>query len=101
MAAMINFAEKLLNKELKGFNVINLGTEEGISVTNSAKIICKTLKVSPKIIYTGGRQGWIGDNPVIKLDISKAKTLGWTPSYSIEQSIIETTKWVYSFLKKV
>ena len=43
MAAMINFAEKLLNKELKGFNVINLGTEEGISVTNSAKIICKHL----------------------------------------------------------
>ncbi len=100
--AIDHFAS-LLNENFPGFKPINLGTNESIKVTESAKIICKTLDMKPKFIYTGGRQGWIGDNPIIKLDISSALGLGWEPKFNIKESIIETTQWVHNYLlnKKV
>ena len=98
--AMVNFSEKILNNKLRGFNVINLGTNEGISVKDSVKIICNTLNLDPKLIFKGGRQGWVGDNPIIELDISKAAKLGWTPQYKIEESIKETTIWVNNYLNQ-
>ena len=48
-------------------NIINLGTNEYLTVKESIKIICKTLKLSPKLIFAGGKRGWIGDNPLILL----------------------------------
>ncbi len=95
--AMLLFASNL-NKNIKGFLPINLGTEEGITVSESAKIICDTLGFEPEFKYTGGRQGWVGDNPVIQLDISTAKSFGWNPLYGIKESIRNTAEWVYSFL---
>ncbi len=95
--AMLLFSSNL-NLRLKGFNPINLGTDEGISVTKSAKIICETLGFQPEFKYTGGKQGWVGDNPIIQLDISKAKSFGWQPKYRIEESISITAKWVNSFI---
>ncbi len=97
MNAMILLA-KQIGKNIKGFYPINLGTEDGITVKESAEIICKTLGYEPKFNFTGGKQGWIGDNPTIQLDISKAKSIGWEPKYSIKQSIEDTAKWVYSNL---
>ena len=29
------------------------------------------MKIKPKIIYTGGKRGWVGDNPFIFLDTKK------------------------------
>ena len=95
--AMLLFSANL-NKRLKGFTPINLGTEEGITVSKSARIICDAIGIDPEFKYTGGKQGWIGDNPIIQLDISKAKSLGWQPKYGIKESISNTAKWVYDFL---
>ena len=83
---------------LKGFNPINLGTEEGITVAESAKIISNSIGLNPEYIFTGGKQGWIGDNPIIQLDISRAKELGWYPKKSIKESIKQTAQWVYRYL---
>ena len=49
--AIDHFAS-LLNENFSGFKPINLGTNESIKVTESAKIICKTLDMKPKFIYT-------------------------------------------------
>lgn len=95
--AMILFANSLENN-LKGFHPFNLGTEEGITVAESANIICDTLGFKPRFIFKGGKQGWIGDNPIIQLNIDKAKSYGWNPKYSIKESIENTAKWVYDFL---
>ena len=95
--AMLLFANCLENK-LKGFHPLNLGTEEGITVAESARIICDTLGFNPKFVFKGGKQGWIGDNPIIQLDINKAKSFGWNPKYSIKESIENTAKWVYEYL---
>ncbi len=96
--AMLILSEKITKKEIKGFFPINLGTEEGISIKDSASIIISELGFKTELFFTGGRQGWIGDNPIIQLDINKAKKLGWEPNYSIEKSIRNTAKWVYENL---
>lgn len=94
---MILFSN-LFQKMLKGFNPINLGTEEGITVAESAKIISNSIGLNPEYIFTGGKQGWIGDNPIIQLDISRAKELGWYPKKSIKESIKQTAQWVHRYL---
>lgn len=95
---MILFSS-LFKKILKGFTPINLGTEEGITVAESAQIISNAVGLNPIYKFTGGKQGWIGDNPIIQLDISRAKELGWHPKKSIKESIKQTAQWVYRYLK--
>jgi UDP-glucose 4-epimerase len=75
-------------------NIYNLGTEESIELNQSIKTICNYMNLNPEIKYSGGNQGWIGDNPLIHLDISKAKNSGWKPKYSIKYGIENTVKWL-------
>ena len=82
-------------------NIYNLGTDEYCEVNQSVKWICKYLEINPKLIYSGGERGWIGDNPFIFLNCSKLKGLGWKAEFTIEQSVVKTVqfiennKWVY------
>ena len=83
-----------INAQESKFEVFNLGTAEAITVNDSIAIICKELGVNPKLNYSGGTRGWIGDNPNIELDISKIKLTGWTPTVSIDSAVRKTTKWL-------
>jgi UDP-glucose 4-epimerase len=49
--------------------------------------------VSPEIEYAGGRRGWAGDSPLIHLDCSRIRGLGWTPTLTIRESIVRTLEW--------
>ena len=59
------------------------------------------LKVKPKVTYSGGKRGWIGDSPFIFLDTKKIRSLGWKPKFTIKESIektvkyLENNKWVF------
>tara|TARA_B100000902_G_scaffold397005_1_gene459491 strand:- start:4901 stop:5857 length:957 start_codon:yes stop_codon:yes gene_type:complete len=82
---------KFFNKKI---NIINLGTTEYLNVKKSVAIICKTLKLKPKIVYKGGKRGWVGDNPFILLDTKKIRSSGWRPRFSIQKSVEITTKYI-------
>jgi UDP-glucose 4-epimerase len=75
-------------------NLFNLGTDEYCEVNDSIGWITAHLGVAPKLTYTGGDRGWIGDNPFIFLDCSKIRSLGWTPSMSIREGIINTLEYL-------
>jgi UDP-glucose 4-epimerase len=77
----------------KIFDVFNIGRNEYCSVLDSVGWICEELGVKPKLSFTGGEKGWIGDNPFIWLDVSKARSHGWEAEYSIEDSIRLTVRW--------
>lgn len=79
-------------------NIFNLGTNEYCEVNDSINWICKTLKLAPKISYSGGDRGWIGDNPFIFLDTSRIARLGWSPKLTIEQSVIKTVNFLSNFV---
>jgi UDP-glucose 4-epimerase len=74
-------------------NVYNLGTDETVIVDDSLQLIAGHLDVSPHVEYAGGERGWVGDSPLIRLDTSKIRSLGWTPSLTIPQAIGRTLKW--------
>lgn len=77
-----------------GAHVYNLGTEETLTVDQSVELITRHLGVSPTIEYAGGERGWIGDSPLILLDVSRIRSLGWKPELSIAQAIERTLDWL-------
>jgi UDP-glucose 4-epimerase len=84
----------LMTNSNEKVNIFNLGTEEYCSVKDSIGWITKELNVNPKLKYTGGDQGWIGDNQLILLDITKARELGWEPKVSIKEAILKTLEYL-------
>jgi UDP-glucose 4-epimerase len=50
--------------------------------------------VSPRIEYTGGERGWIGDSPLIHLDCSRLRALGWRPRLTIAEAVERTLAWL-------
>lgn len=74
--------------------VYNLGTDEYVQVNDSIRFICGALGLKPRLEYTGGDRGWIGDNPFIFLDTKKVRETGWKPALTIEQGIIRTLRWL-------
>ena len=85
---------KSVNSFKSKVNIINLGTNEYITVKKSIKIILNKLGLNPKLYYSGGKRGWVGDNPFIFLDTSKIRSTGWKPNFSIEKSVVDTVEYI-------
>ena len=80
----------VLKKQKKNYDFFNVATDELITVKNIAKIIFQTIRVNPKIEYTGGNIGWKGDVSYIKLSNKKLKKLGWKFSLKTSEAIEKT-----------
>lgn len=76
------------------FEVYHLGVPTYCRVVQSAGWISEELGLTPQFKYSGGERGWIGDNPFVFLDVTKAMATGWVPKHSIEQSVRETARWL-------
>ena len=83
-----------LEKSNESVNVLNLGVDGYCEVNDSIGWICEELGVSPKLEYSGGDRGWIGDNPFIYLDTSKIRDLGWKPKLSIQDGVLKTIQYL-------
>ena len=83
---------KALEAPEKPVTILNLGTDEYCRVNDSIGWICERLGLRPKLEYTGGDRGWVGDNPFIFLDCSKMRALGWSPRHGIRESVVKTAR---------
>jgi UDP-glucose 4-epimerase len=83
-----------LKKSKEKLNIFNLGLNNYCEVNQSIKWICNELGLKPKLHYTGGDRGWVGDNPFIFLETKKISKLGWSPKYSIKEGVIKTLKYL-------
>ena len=68
-------------------HVYNLGTDESIVVDESIGVICGHLGIAPVLEHTGGTRGWAGDSPLIHLDTTKIRALGWEPTVGIRDAV--------------
>ena len=75
-------------------NIFNLGQDEYCQVNDSIGWITEHLGITPKLVYSGGERGWIGDSPFIFLDTKKIRALGWHPKVSIKEGIITTLEYL-------
>jgi len=83
-----------LEKSNESVNVLNLGVDGYCEVNDSIGWICEELGVSPKLDYSGGDRGWIGDNPFIYLDTRKIQDLGWKPKLSVQDGVLKTIQYL-------
>ena len=74
--------------------IFNLGTDEVCQVFDSVGWITGRLKLSPRLSFSGGRRGWVGDIPLIHLDTSRIRSIGWRPKRSIREAVELTVDWL-------
>ncbi|MCX6605690.1 MAG: NAD-dependent epimerase/dehydratase family protein [Acidobacteria bacterium] len=99
---VFDFYKQLLEHPdyLRKVGIFNLGVPGYCQLTDSIGWISNHLGLNPRLEYTGGKQGWIGDNPFIFLDCWKMCSLGWQPKLSIEAAVrrtvdyLQANKWV-------
>ncbi len=75
-------------------NIFNLGTDDSCRVMDSIGWITARLGVQPALDFTGGERGWIGDSPLIHLDCSRVRALGWAPQLTIQQGVEKTVDYL-------
>ncbi len=83
-------------KSKSNLNIFNLGSDSQASVVEIADTVCNEMGVSPKYIFSGGKEGWLGDVPVMILDSSKLKSYGWKPQYSSKEAVKKTASDIVS-----
>lgn len=75
----------------------NFGGDTLLTVAGSAELISGKLGVSPKFEFSGRKNGgWVGDNPSLVLDSTKARALGWRPTMSVPDGIACTVDYLTS-----
>lgn len=75
-----------------GKTVFNIGNEDAIDVTQIAEIVSDEMDLDPEFSYTGGKRGWEGDVPEMRLDITRIKNEGWEPELDSEKSVRRTVR---------
>lgn len=76
-------------------NVYNLGHDYFLTVLEVVKIILDELGLKDvKLEFAGGKRGWVGDSPLVHLDTTKLKSLGWKPETSIEEGLRHTIRYL-------
>jgi len=83
-----------LDKGDEGVGIFNLSTNEVCEVLDSVDWIVGRLRLSPQLSFSGGRRGWIGDNPLIYLDTTRIRRLGWQPKSNIREAVEHTVDWL-------
>jgi UDP-glucose 4-epimerase len=88
--AILTTIEKARDK----VTIVNLGADEYCEVNDSIGWICERLGLSPRLEYSGGDRGWIGDNPFIFLETAEIRKMGWSNRHDIRSSVIKTVDYL-------
>jgi UDP-glucose 4-epimerase len=95
VSAMLHVVERQLALQAKHHvEVFNLGAAEYCQVQDSIGWICDALNLKPRLDFTGGERGWIGDNPFIFLETAKIQATGWKAELTIREGILRTLRWL-------
>lgn len=101
---LINAMLNIISLEYKYPSIYNLGNGEIITIKDSAKIITDTMNLCPEFRYQESKNGWIGDNPIINLDVSLLMSTGWRPLWGTSEAVVDTVLWLlenqYVFLNE-
>lgn len=75
-------------------SIFNLGVEDSCQVVDSIGWISNRLGAHPRLEFSGGKRGWVGDNPLIQLDTAQVRALGWSPRLTIREGVERTVDWL-------
>jgi UDP-glucose 4-epimerase len=72
------------------FRAYNVATGDYITVREIAELALECVGLPPagtELQFTGGDRGWKGDVPVVRLDTSRIRALGWTHTMSSREAL--------------
>ena len=71
------------------FEVFNVGTDEYVTVNEIADIAMNVLGLEnpATLAHTGGDRGWKGDVPVLRLNTTAIRSIGWNNNYSTKEAL--------------
>jgi UDP-glucose 4-epimerase len=72
------------------FRAYNVATGDYITVREIADLAVECVGLPPdgtEFVFTGGDRGWRGDVPVVRLDTSRIRALGWTHTMSSREAL--------------
>ena len=72
------------------FSAYNVATGDSITVREIAELAVECVGIAPgrtEFAFTGGDRGWKGDVPVVRLDTSRIRALGWTHTMSSREAL--------------
>lgn len=76
-------------------NILNLASGTTTSVDDIARMVVEAMGLDDvKFAYTGGDRGWKGDIPVMDLDISRMRMLGWRPKHTSHEAVRQAAESV-------
>jgi UDP-glucose 4-epimerase len=84
-----------INNSSEKINIFNLGSADQIDVTRIAEIVVEEMGLKLEEVnfnYTGGKRGWRGDVPQMRLAVDKIKSLGWTANNDSQNAIRASIK---------
>jgi len=86
----------MLTRQVTPYEVLNVAPNDFTTVTEIAHVVINELgipKETCEFRYSGGSRGWKGDVPIVRLNTSKIRALGWDNSFSsteaVRKSVIE------------
>lgn len=72
------------------FRAYNVATGDSITVREIAELAVECVGLAPgrtELVFSGGDRGWKGDVPVVLLDSSRIRALGWTHTMSSREAM--------------
>lgn len=86
---MLTALRKFGDRPQKGVSILNIGSEDNISLNEIAGIVERKMGASPKHIFPNNLdgRGWEGDVRRFLLDIKKITRLGWKPRYNSREAV--------------
>jgi UDP-glucose 4-epimerase len=98
---IISALRMLEEKQVEGYDVFNVGSEDHLTVTEIADIIVDKMNLSQvKYNYTGGARGWKADVPVYQLNTNKLRRIGWSNKLNSRQAVEASVTGMISDVEK-
>jgi GDP-L-fucose synthase len=79
-----------LMKTYSGFEHVNVGAGEDISIRDLAKLICDVVGFEGSIVTDPSKPD---GTPCKLLDVSKLKAMGWGPRYDLRAGLVDAYEW--------
>lgn len=87
---IIKAFEYVENNQNKIYDVYNVAPDDSVTVNEIVNIVISSMKINSFDVirnYSGGKRGWRGDVPVVRLNSNKIKSLGWQLNYSSFEAV--------------
>lgn len=93
---MLKISKKIKNK----IDIVNLGPDDtGVKVSYIAEKVVEEFPQEITIMYENQVEGWVGDIPKYRFDVTKSRNYGFTTKLSSKEVINKAVSEIYSQLK--